>query len=141
MRSIFTFSIVFLLLKGILLSDATPPCFRELEISFFNRKAVIEALSYTEIQAGVWELIAADLRAKNPLIHQEVRGLARLKKRDPTEHPFQMRQAKEILERVLFTHLQETMRTYKYNFIRENDIARVFNFLKSAQQTNWDLCR
>lgn len=130
-----------ILVKGWLFSDASPACFRELENRFFERKPLIEALSYTQIQAGLWELIASDLRAKTPLIHQQVLAAARLKKRDPTRYPFQMSQSKEVLEKVLFDNLQETMRRYKYVFIREGDIFRVFAFLKSAHQNSWNLCR
>ena len=133
--------IMALLCKGALIADASPRCYRDLENRFFERQPLIEALSYTEIQSGLWELIASDLRAKTPTIHQEVLKRARLKKRDPTQYPFQMKQSKEILDKVLFEYLQETIRRYKYVFIREGDIVRIFAFLKAAHQVSWDLCR
>lgn len=140
----FFFTACFLLAffkTGILAVDATPPCFRELESSFFDRKPVIEALSYAEIQQGLWELIAIDLKSKIPSIHPEVRKLGRQQKRDPTDYPFRMEASKRLLETVLFRMIDDTMRRYKYVLFSESDISRVFAFIKAAHQKRWNLCK
>lgn len=121
--------------------DATPFCFHELESTFFNRIIVTQGLSYTDIQQGLWERIIQDLRAKTPYIHQEVRRLGSQKKRNPTDYPFRMKESKDLLLIVLFRIFDDTMRQNKYVLNDEGDIARVFNFLRSATQKQWDMCK
>jgi len=132
-------SIIFL--STHLMADASPPCFRELEDSFYNRIVVTEALAFVQIQQGLWEYIIRDLNTKTPFFHSEVLKLAAKAKKNPTNHPFQMAKAKQILEHVLFKNLQETMRNYKYVLVREEDITSVYQFIKARHRMSWDACR
>jgi hypothetical protein len=103
---------------------------------------VIEALSFTRIQNGLWEMIVNDLKVRTTHVHSEVLQLAgREKPPNPMNYPFHMIKAKELLEKVLFRNLQDSMRTYKYNFVREGDIMRVYEFIKAKHQQAWNQCQ
>lgn len=119
--------------------EDTPPCFHELEREFFNRKNVIEALSFARVQQGVWELIAGDLDHKSGSIHEEVKKRATELKTNPLEKPFNMGQAKKLLEQVLLSRIKEAF--VKYDVYRESDVQVTFNFLKDRQKRIWQECQ
>lgn len=119
--------------------EDTPPCFHQLEREFFNRKNVIEALSFAQVQQGVWELIAGDLDQKSGSIHEEVKRKGKDLKNNPLEKPFNMGQAKKLLEQVLLARIKEAF--VKYDVYREGDVQVTFNFLKDRQKRIWQECQ
>lgn len=119
--------------------EATPPCFYELERNFFNRKNVIEALSFARVQQGMWELIAIELEKRSPSIHRELKKRARLLQPDPLEEPFNMEKSKKLLEEVLIEDIKAAF--ILYDVYRESDVMVTFNFLRDRQKRLWQECK
>lgn len=120
-------------------AEDTPSCFQQLERDFFNRKNVIEALSFARVQQGVWELIANELDQSSGSIHLKLRRRAEELNPDPLEKPFNMEQSKKLLEQVLIAEMKAAF--IKYDVYRESDVLVAFNFLKDRQKRKWQQCK
>jgi hypothetical protein len=77
--------------------EDVPACFRKLETQFFTEKNVMDALESFYIYQSQWVPIWTDLARRTKDAVPMIRDRAKKERKNPLEHPFNAKRAKEIL--------------------------------------------
>jgi len=123
--------------------DASPPCYRQLQVDFFNQDLVIQALSLFKVQQPAWRLIAQDLSLASRNVPAIVQYRARFKNPNPLDPVFDPNGAIQVLQDSLYEVCNSVMKRYTYlpyNMINQNTINGVFRYVWDHQQSRIQAC-
>jgi hypothetical protein len=125
--------------------DASPPCYRDMQVSFFsNRDQTAQALSLSGIDQSLWFYIDRDLRAAVGQVPRIVQAQARSFNPNPLERPFNPDGAFKILQSSLFSVYFPVLNRYRYQIntsnINNDTITSSFNYIWLQQQAHLLRC-
>jgi hypothetical protein len=121
--------------------DATPPCFKEIERTFFNTRTILLALQYFQNDysfQGAWDPFQRALVGKNSLISGRMRTYAKKMKPSPLEKPFDHKGAVNLLRVVTREFFMEAMK--KYQPVIERDWDATFNYIFDTELERINAC-
>lgn len=145
-------SLIFLIAFGMALislvpllkaSDASPPCYREIQTTFFRQDLVTTALSLYKVDQSFWIAIYSDLQANSGRVPFLVQTLAKNRNPNPLYPIFRPKEASEILQKALFDVLTQAIAPYSHmnnNSINNNTINGVFRYLWEQQHSRIQQC-
>ena len=138
-----TMSLVGILLLGLgnsslVAYDASPRCYKNLQINFFQERLVYEAFSLHGVPQGAWPTIFHDLDDQQKHVPERIRDLAAVLRPDPLDPVFIPEVARKILLDVLFKTFSTVMRMHDLS--NDADITAMFNFILSKQIGKVDSC-
>lgn len=126
-------SLIFILLpwssEGVI--PDTPPCLFHLETEFFQQDLVYQAFNLYQVPQGLWVPIYEALRVKSLSVPEKMKQKTAYMVPNPIEYPLQKQATWKILKIVLFTTLDEVMRSYRIS--RSATIDGVFAYLLEKQ--------
>lgn len=118
--------------------DASPPCYRQMQTTFFNENLVAQALALNRIHQNLWIFIARDLKRASSQIPAIVQAQARSQNPNPLERPFNRDGAFKILESALYSVYYPIMNSYRnkisYSNINDSSIYNSFRYLWLQQE-------
>jgi hypothetical protein len=118
--------------------DASPPCYRQLEVAFFNENLVAQALALYRIDQSLWTFIARDLRSASSRVPVLVQAQARSFNPNPLQRPFNPDGAFKILEASLYAVYFPVLDFYRNQTsnsnINNNTIQDSFRYIWLQQQ-------
>ena len=132
--------ILFLLMMPAILFgfDDTPACFTLVEKTFFSHKIVGEALSTYSVPQILWNNIVRDLNDETANLHKNLRTRARKLNPDPTEYPFNKKEALKLLQENLYDAYMNVMNKNKItNPVMVNGI---FDYIQNANSKRISDC-
>lgn len=121
-----------------LAGDASPQCYRNMQVTFFNENLVAQALALHRIEQDMWRYIVQDLRAASGNVPAIVQAQARSLNPNPLERPFNPDGAFKILESALYSVYFPVLNSYRYKKsmtnINNNTIYDSFRYIWLQQQ-------
>lgn len=121
-----------------LAGDASPPCYRSMQVTFFNENLVAQALALHRIDQNLWRFIAQDLKAASGKVPAIVQAQARALNPNPLERPFNPDGAFKILESSLYSVYFPIVNSYRNKTstsnINNNTIYDTFRYIWLQQQ-------
>ncbi|KAF3361641.1 Uncharacterized protein PHSC3_001764 [Chlamydiales bacterium STE3] len=121
--------------------NAAPRCFYELQMTFFEKEYVMEALDIynpANIYQSQWALIYIDLtRARNDIPHQ-IKENAKKMHPNPLQHPFQSDKAKELFLKTLYEVFAKVIR--RHANVNDEAIQGMFNYIIERQSKKLEAC-
>lgn len=118
--------------------DATPSCYRQMEVTFFNENLVAQALALQRIDQSLWRFIARDLRAASNRVPAIVQAQARSLNPNPLQRPLNPDGAFKILEASLYAVYFPVLNAYRNQIsnsnINNDSIYASFRFIWLQQQ-------
>ncbi len=140
----------FVLMLGFLFSspifsyDQSPPCYKQLQQSFFREDLLVSGLSLYSVNQNMWSNINRDLQAAALNVPSIVESLARAKNPNPLEPVFIPGAAAEILQQALFSVFEGVMRHYAAQglntVINQNTINGIFRYIWEQQYNQIAAC-
>jgi hypothetical protein len=115
-----------------------PSCVREIEREFFNPVFVSQALSLHDVSQSAWSEVNRVLKQKNGDIPGRVRDRAAKMNPNPFDTPFQAKEAKQVLQDVLYEILTETLASF--NITDPTEIREMFNYIREQQADKFIRC-
>lgn len=118
-----------------------PACFKDLELNFFTRKDVFQALDMYPLMVytSTWDAIYQEIKYQSASIPDRVRTEAKLLNPNPLQHPFDPKKSLDILKVVLFTTFKEAV--LKYTVERfDGAMETMFDYLLEQNEYQWQLC-
>lgn len=133
------FPLAILIMPSILLGyDASPPCYKELQLNFFKYEYLGQALSYHYIPQSDWQATYNDLKQASAAIPSQIKASALRYPRNPLDHPFMTKESAEILRDALYQTFVAVMR--RHSFTVESDIQNMFQFIAKSQYSTLQRC-
>lgn len=123
--------------------DASPRCFRDLELNFFQPALVSQALSNHRVDQSVWTPINQILKESSRQVPSLLRERVKYLNVNPLSPVFIPEPALKILEEILFRIFSETLISYNsYQDLRINgeDIKNMFDYIKREQASKIENC-
>lgn len=120
---------------------AAPRCFYNLEMTFFDREIVMQAMNaYTlsGIYQSQWSLVYVDLMREQSAIPQLIKENARRMKPNPLDYPFQSDKAEELLLKTLYEVFAKVIR--KHSVANDETIQGMFKFIIEKQSKKLEAC-
>lgn len=118
--------------------DVSPPCYKQIQTTFFNPQLVIQALGVYSIDQSLWRFINSDLQNSMGAVPAMVQAEAQLKNPNPLAPPFNNDEAFKILQRVLYRVWYSVVIKYQSrmanSLINNASIQGSFNFIWLQQQ-------
>jgi hypothetical protein len=108
-----------------------PACYKTLPEQFFRRDPVLQALSLHRINQGSWGLIYTSLQTRSKEVFKMVNARAKKLTRNPLEHPFQPKEATQLLKESLFGVFQSVLLENQIN--QPDVINKTFEYIWSQQ--------
>lgn len=118
--------------------DASPQCYKNLQVSFFQERLTYEAFSLHGVPQGAWPVIWQDLDAYQKRVPAQIREIAATLRPDPFDPVFVPDVARKILIDVLVRTFSTVMRMHDLS--NDADITGMFNFIMSKQIGKIDTC-
>lgn len=118
--------------------DASPRCYKYLQMGFFQERLVYEAFSLRGVPQGAWPTIFRDLDEQQKFIPGRIREVAGLLNPNPLDPVFIPEVARKVLLDVLFRTFSTVMRIHDLS--NDADITAMFNFILSKQIGVIDSC-
>lgn len=119
--------------------EDVPPCFRKLETQFFTERNVMDALESFYIYQSQWVPIWTDLSRRSRDAVPMIRDKARREKKNPLDHPFNAKRAKEILLEVQRDIFVKTLNGWK--IWDERTIGGMFTNIQADNKKWLDECK
>lgn len=121
-----------------LTGDASPPCYRQMQLTFFNENLVAQALALHSIDQNLWIFIARDLKSASGKVPAIVQAQARSLNPNPLNRPFNPDGAFKILEAALYSVYFPVVNSYRnkssFTNINNNSIYDSFRYIWLQQQ-------
>lgn len=139
----FICAFVLTLTTGLFAFDASPRCFKDLSVNFFQTGIVSQALSMHKVDQSVWTPIVQQLQEVSKKVPDMVKKRARAMSPNPLEPVFIPEAAYSILTDVLFEVFSGVLISYNaYQDIRINgdDIKNMFDYIMSKQTSRFENC-
>lgn len=143
---IFSRSVTYFLLLAVLLIadismyayDDSPTCYKTIGRDFFDAQAVGQALSMHNYTQSAWDPIITQLHEKTATIDRRLKEAGARMKRNPLERPFQPKEARELLLKVLLEIFTETLKGF--NIVNTGDIQEMFDYVLKKRERYLDHC-
>ncbi len=133
-----------LITSPILSYDQSPPCYKQLQQSFFREDLLVSGLSLYSVNQNMWANINRDLQAAALNVPSIVISMARAKNPNPLDPVFIPGAAAEILQQALFSVFQGVMRYYAAQglntIIDKNTINGIFRYIWEQQYNQIAAC-
>lgn len=114
------------------------PCFRDLQLHFFQLNIVADALSLYTIPQGVWNPVVRRLQVKSLEVPDRLRAKTAGIIRNPIAYPMEKTAAAQILKATLFEVFLETLQEFQ---VQEQPTANLmFDYILSRQQDKFINC-
>lgn len=123
-------------------ADRLPGCYRDLQVNFFESKAVMEAFSMHYIPQNMWAPLVRALQVESQRVPEMIRAQGMQMRPNPLD-PFDAGPAMDILRNSLFAVFTEVLNSYNYNQdlkINQGDIVEMFNYISNKQAYRIDRC-
>jgi hypothetical protein len=123
--------------------DASPNCYKDLELNFFQPALVSQALSMHHVDQSSWTPIVQILKEASKKVPATIKTKARNFKPNPFEPVFIPEVAMQLLEETLFEVFYGVMISYNpYQQIRINgdDIRDMFSYILNKQAKKMEGC-
>ncbi len=114
-----------------------PPCFKKMQVNFFERAIVEKALNLHLVSQSSWALINKNLNRRSSVVPIQMETIAKRMRPNPLS-PFDIEEANKLLIEILFTIFRNTM--IEMNFSSESGIREMFLFIQSHQPDIKTLC-
>lgn len=131
MRVLLTLVVALFFSSPLAAYEDIPRCFQKLETEFFNERYVKEAMDIYNIYQSSWQPIYYDLERRAKEAPRRIKDIAKQDKKNPLEHPFNAKRAKEILLQVQRSIFVETL-----NYWRIWDERTIDGMFSSIQEKN-----
>lgn len=118
--------------------DQSPPCYKDLEKSFFSFDIVVQALSMNIVMQGEWDPIMRDLRAQQANIPYIIREKTARMYPNPFDPKFLPEQAKQILLDTAYQMFEEVV--YYHGYTDRVGIRTMFNYIISKDSARINRC-
>lgn len=115
-----------------------PPCYRALEVNFFNPNLVNEALSLHAVSQSNWNLINSELQKNLKIVPETVKERAKKMDSNPFNYPFQPQEASELLRQVLFEVFSKTLATF--HITNQDNVEEMFQYIRERQSQRLASC-
>lgn len=134
---IFLQSLIIAILTSFSISaaDRLPPCYQELQTTFFEQNLVAEALNAARVDRALWQPIYRDLQRESFAIPKLVQNFARALNPNPLTPAFIPEQAFEVLQQALAMTLRNVLfryRTLNYT-INQTTVDGAFRYMWQRQ--------
>ncbi len=123
--------------------DASPKCYRDLELNFFQPALVSQALSLHRVDQSSWTPILRSLKESSRKVPEIIRIKAKSIRPNPFEPIFIPEIAKQLMEETLFEVFAASVSSYNsYQDLRINseDIAQMFKYISEKQADKVNRC-
>jgi|GEM_PF-1652504 len=123
--------------------DASPSCYKDLQLNFFQTSIVSQALSLHRVDQSSWTPIVKLLQESSKNIPSIIKAKAQNSRPNPLDPIFIPDVAREILEETLyevFSGVLISYNPYQQILINSADIEDMFGFIMSKQQQKFDSC-
>lgn len=123
-------------------ADMAPACFHDLEINFFESKAVMEAFSLHNVPQNTWAPIVRALQVESQRVPEMVRAQARQMSPNPFD-PFDAKAAMDVLHNSLYDVFVQVLTSYNFNQalqISQSDMMAMFNYISNKQAYRIERC-
>lgn len=134
----FIMAISLFLAHGLSAFYDAPACFEQLETDFFQYSSVGQALSLHNVDQNQWAMIVRRLKERSQGLPKIIREEANKLPRDPLDHPFQAKEAQELLEKELFNIFNQVL--YESNVVNKSDIKGMFAYIRHQQADRLKAC-
>lgn len=114
------------------------PCFKYLQVNFFQENIVSQALSLYNIPQGLWAPISQTLKTKSYQVPERMRKITARMVPNPIEYPMQLGPTAELLKEVLKDVFYETMTKYQVNERPTADF--IFDYIFTKQLPKYANC-
>lgn len=118
--------------------DASPPCYKELQLNFFKYEYLGQALGFHYIPQSDWQATYNDLKSASQNIPSQIRAISLRFQRNPLDYPFQTKESAQILYDALFQTFVMVMR--RHSFTVESDIENMFRYIARKQAGTLKIC-
>ncbi len=115
-----------------------PSCYKDLEINFFDPEITTQAFALHNIDQSSWNLLLQSLKNKAANVPSIIDQRAKRMQRNPLDHPFQPKEAEQLLMDVLYENLVEAL--HERNFITQFDNREMFNYIRRRQADRLKAC-
>lgn len=115
--------------------ERQPPCFRELQTTFFEQNLVAEALNASRVDRALWQPIYRDLQRESSSVPRLVQTLAANRNPNPLSPIFRPEEAFEVLQQALTMTLTNVLfryRTLNYT-INQTTVDGAFRYMWQRQ--------
>lgn len=123
--------------------DASPRCYRELQLHFFRPELVQQALSMHHVPQSAWIPITQVLTSQSTQVPRYIREKARRMQPNPFDPVFLPEVALGLIEETLFQIFSTTMApymNYQAVVINQGDIADMFRYIRNKQEKAFLRC-
>ncbi|HRD55770.1 MAG TPA: hypothetical protein PLC42_05165 [Parachlamydiaceae bacterium] len=123
--------------------DASPPCFRDLEVNFFQPAIVNQAFSIHGVDQSVWVPILQNLQIASKEVPALLRERGKKMSPDPFDPVFIPEIAFELLNETLFEIFANVIATYNPNQVLRlngNDIWNMYQYISNEQSKKIERC-
>lgn len=125
-------------------ADQSPPCYRQIQQTFFRQDLLVAGLSLYSVPQNIWVNIYNDLRNGSLRVPSIVDSLARAKNPNPLDPIFIPGVAAEVLQQALFSVFSGVMRFYASQgsniVINDNTITGIFRYMWEQQYSQLEGC-
>ncbi|HEV8052578.1 MAG TPA: hypothetical protein VGP47_08785 [Parachlamydiaceae bacterium] len=115
----------------VIASAETPPCYKQLEVNFFNSTFVNEALSLHSVSQSNWALINTELQNNLKQVPEMVKERAKKMDPNPFGTPFQPQEASKLLRRVLLEVFSATLANFQIT--NQGKVEEMFRYIRERQ--------
>lgn len=123
--------------------DASPSCYKDLELNFFQRAVVSQALNLHRVDQGAWTPIVQILQETSKRVPALIKAKALRLSPNPFDPVFIPELARQLLEETLFEVFSGVMISYNpYQQLKINggDIQDMFNYILNSQAKRMERC-
>lgn len=123
--------------------DASPKCYRDLELNFFQPALVSQALSLHHVDQSSWTPILRNLKENSRKVPAIIRSKAKNYRPSPFEPVFIPEVVKLLMDETLFEVFSVSVTSYNsYQDLRINgeDILRMFQYISEKQEDKINRC-
>lgn len=123
--------------------DASPKCYRDLELNFFQPALVSQALSLHRVDQSTWTPILRTLKENSRKVPAIIRAKAKNIRPNPFEPDFIPEIAKQIMDETLFEVFSASVASYNsYQDLGINgeDIVKMFQYISEKQADKINRC-
>lgn len=135
---------MFLLLPLSLFSfDDQPPCFKEMQTTFFRQEYVEHALSLHNVYQARYPIIMQSLRSRSQSVPETMKQRTMLIVPSPLDYPFDPVASGNLLKDILleiFVAVMKENLVSNGNYVNENDVKDMFNYIFNRQLNEWNKC-
>lgn len=115
-----------------------PPCFKELQLSFFNSVLTMQALNLRGVFQSQWEPILTKLQSESLLVPEIIKRRTSNQVNSPLEFPFDAPRAMQLLQEVLLQLFTAVLS--ESNVTNPRDIQDMFDYIWLHQSDRINAC-